>query len=79
MAARRPLKPKAQALVQVPAVEDAGTQRALDALASAVQQLQSNRGAAAIPVTGSRSSGDALESLLEALVEAGIIVDETTA
>ncbi len=78
MAARKPQRPNPVPLVQTPAVNDAQTQRAIDTLTDAVQRLQSNRAVAARPVTGSRSSGDALESLLAALVEAGIIIDDTT-
>lgn len=79
MAGRKASAPPAVTQVQVSGVDDAKTQRALDSLASAVQQLQSTRGVAATSVTGSRASGDALVSLLEALVAQGIITDNTTA
>ena len=79
MAARRAQKPVPVTQVQTPTVEDAQTQRALDTIASAVQQLQANRTQATASVTGSRSSGDALASLLRVLAEQGIIVDDTTA
>lgn len=65
------------AVAQPPAVQDATTQRALDVLTSAVQDLQARRLGGAV-VTGSRGSGAALESLLEQLVALGLIEDETT-
>jgi hypothetical protein len=79
VAGRKANAPAPVTQVQVSGVADAKTQRALDALASAVQQLQATRGVAATSVTGSRAGGDALVSLLEALVAQGIITDNTTA
>lgn len=79
MAGRRAPRPAPVPQVQVPGVDDAATQQALDALTAAVQQLQANRTASAISVTGSRAGGAALENLLTALAEAGIITDDTTA
>lgn len=66
-------------MVQTPKVADAAAQRALDTLTAAVQQLQAQRGAAAISVAGSRAGGTALENLLTALAAQGIIVDDTEA
>lgn len=65
--------------MQTPKVADAQTQRALDTVTAAVQQLQAKRGAAAASVTGSRSGGDALENLLVVLDELGIIKNDTEA
>ena len=79
MPGRHAPRPLAVPQVQLPSVDDTATQRALDTLASAVQQLQANRASAALSVTGSRSSGAALENLLTVLAEAGIITDNTTA
>lgn len=79
MAGRKPAKINTVPQVQTPTVEDAGTQRALDTLTSAVQQLQAARAAAAVSVSGSRSGGEALENLLTVLAELGIITDDTSA
>ena len=65
--------------VQLPSVADARAQRAFEVLASAVKKLQNNTGEQALPVTGSRSGGDALANLLTALEQLGIIADETEA
>ena len=78
MAARRGVKPRPTASVQAPGVADKATKRAVDVLAGAVQELQ-KRALGGKTVTGSRSSGAALESLLQQLAALGIIVDETTA
>ena len=79
MAGRKGARPTVITQVQVSAVEDAATQRALDALTSAVQDLQANRAAAGGEVTGSRAGGSALVSLLAVLAAQGIIVDSTEA
>ncbi len=79
MAGRRPQQSFPVTQVQTPGVEDAKTQRALDVLAGAVQQLQSTRGVTGGSVTGSRASGAALESLLAVLASQGIITDDTVA
>ena len=71
MAGRRPQPPRA-----VPQVQAPGADREL---VQAVQRLQATRAAAAVPVTGSRASGAALESLLAALAAAGVITDDTEA
>jgi hypothetical protein len=63
----------------VPGVDDKQTQRALDALTSAVQALQANRAPAGGSVTGSRAGGDALVSLLAVLAAQGVITDNTEA
>lgn len=78
MAGRKATKPASMTLVQGSTVEDVPTQRALDRLTGAVQELQS-KGQPAIVVEGSRASGDALVSLLTALSQLGLITDETTA
>lgn len=78
MAARRTARLEPAPQVQVPDVDDEKTQRAFDALTSTVQQLQRNRVPTAPSVTGSRSGGDALQSLLSVLAEYGIITDDTT-
>lgn len=79
MAGRHVTAAKPVTLAQMPGVDDPNTQRALDVLHSAVQQLQTNRTAAAVSVTGSRASGAALENLLTVLEGLGIITDDTTA
>ena len=79
MAGRHVASAKPVTFAQVPGVDDPKTQRALDVLAGAVQQLQANRTGAAASVTGSRASGAALENLLTVLAGLGIITDDTTA
>jgi hypothetical protein len=77
MAGRRAERPGPVTVAQTPGVDDPKTQRAIDVLTGAVQELQ-GRGIVALSVTGSRASGDALESLLARLAELGFIVDDTT-
>lgn len=79
MAARKTAARAPVPVVQAPKVSDAKTQRALDTIVAAVQQLQARRSAAAVSVTGSRAGGAALENLLTALAELGIIKDDTEA
>jgi electron transfer flavoprotein alpha subunit len=77
MAGRKPTTPSTVTQVQSSSVNDAATQRALDRLTTAVQDLQA-KGSPAVVISGSRSGGDALVSLLAALSQLGLITDETT-
>jgi hypothetical protein len=79
VSARRAASRAPVPIVQTPKVADAKTQRALDTVVAAVQQLQAKRSAAAVSVTGSRAGGDAFENLLTALAGLGIITDDTEA
>ena len=76
MAGRRSPDQKPIAFVQLPKVKDPDVQRALEALKTAVLDLQA-KGLGPIDVVGSRSGGAALDSLLEALATLGIISDST--
>ena len=52
MAGRRPIAPRPQVSVQLPAVADPGVQRALDALSSALADLQARNHAPVISGQG---------------------------
>lgn len=78
MAGRKATGARPATFVSTPGVDDQKTQRALDVLSAAVQELQV-KGAGGKSVTGSRASGAALVSLLQQLESLGIIVDDTTA
>ena len=77
MAGRRAPRQQPITFVQTPGVDDTKVQRAIDTLTGAVQELQA-KGNKALSVSGSRASGEALESLLARLVELGLITDDTT-
>jgi len=79
MAGRRPAKPQAIARVQAPKSVEAATRAAVEPLYQAILDLQARGAQDPVAVTGSKASGAALESLLEALSSLGVIVDNTGA